>query len=573
VETIATLTHWGTATRDQVHTPEIELSIDLLVDQNVKLKGFFACDGINANDYQLIRQKLSESGDSADNSDSRIRTWRKVFENIGLLYVDLESKIKLTQFGKFIRDIESQSRNKIVELLAIQAVNILKKYQLRNPANSQEDSYPEDCDIFPFWCIWKAMLSLNGKLHHEELNRVLLKVMRMDDLGAAIDRIADARKHANYDPSDWSIADQLLGERVFGQEEKDLEPGKRPQAVNRMLPWFSIAGFGGLLIESESRSDGFRYINENLRGILERATLSTPVLRTFSSKEEWFSYYGAIEVEESENIHEATYESNPLLQKAIETCNKYYRNSFIIFAGVPATGKSRLAKQVALELVQQDRERLREIQFHESYSYEDFVEGYVPTENGGFKLKPKIFRDINELALKDPNRTYVLLIEEFSRAKLTNVLGELLTYVEHRGRRFMYPLSGEESEVAENLIILGTMNPFDRSVLEMDDALIRRIRRINVPPDEEQLKTMLQGKITDTLLEELVQSFKAIKDVTPFGHGVFVDIRSEEDLYELWEQRLINLLVNPSGYKHPAYETVIANYRWRGDVKNEHSNG
>ena len=87
----------------------------------------------------------------------------------------------------------------------------------------------------------------------------------------------------------------------------------------------------------------------------------------------------------------------------------------------------------------------------------------------GFELTPKTFRVINRRALLDrTGARYVLLIEEFTRANVHSVLGELLTYVEHRDRPFRMALSQEDERVAPNLVILATMNPRDKSALLLD---------------------------------------------------------------------------------------------------------
>src|SRR6185436_12302947 len=101
-------------------------------------------------------------------------------------------------------------------------------------------------------------------------------------------------------------------------------------------------------------------------------------------------------------------------------------------------------------------------------------------------------------AQRDVGNRYCLLVEEFSRANVTAVIGELMTYIEYRDRVFYTPLSERPVRVAPNLTILATMNPRDRSALEIDDALIRRLRIINCPPDTGQLREMLASSLTGT---------------------------------------------------------------------------
>lgn len=89
---------------------------------------------------------------------------------------------------------------------------------------------------------------------------------------------------------------------------------------------------------------------------------------------------------------------------------------------------------------------------------------------------PGLFTEWNDLALDDPSLTWVLLIEELTRANISAVLGELMTFVEDRSRPFTTVYSRRPIKVAENLILLSTYNPTDRSALEVDSALLRRLR-------------------------------------------------------------------------------------------------
>ena len=129
------------------------------------------------------------------------------------------------------------------------------------------------------------------------------------------------------------------------------------------------------------------------------------------------------------------------IEQVIRTCERYGNRSIIALSGVPGTGKSFVAK-IAAQRIASDPLLVREIQFHPTYSYEEFIEGYRADPGGGFKLKKGVFLEWNYRADNDPDNTYVLLIEELSRANLPSVLGELMTYVEYRDRDF-YTLYGD----------------------------------------------------------------------------------------------------------------------------------
>lgn len=145
-----------------------------------------------------------------------------------------------------------------------------------------------------------------------------------------------------------------------------------------------------------------------------------------------------------------------------------------LLLGAPGTGKSWYARQIAKKLVGGDRKHFREIQFHPSYQYEDFVEGYVPDSKRGFRQVDKHLLQMVEIA-KNSDGLVVLVIDEFSRTDPARVMGEAMTYMEGslRGVSFSLP-SGRRTDIPRNLVFLATMNPDDRSVDEIDAAMDRR---------------------------------------------------------------------------------------------------
>lgn len=262
------------------------------------------------------------------------------------------------------------------------------------------------------------------------------------------------------------------------------------------------------------------------------------------------------------------------IQEIRETCSRHGADSIILLSGVAGTGKTHLALAAAIDVAGHPV-FVRQIQFHPSYAYEDFIEGLRPTSGGDFAVESGVFTDWNDQALADPGNTYVLLVEELSRANVNSVIGELMTYLEHRGRQFVLPLSRRTITVAPNLVLLATMNPRDRSALEIDDALIRRLRIVDCPPDTEQLREMLSATIPAgdangivTTLEALFNGCRAAHPDTydtemPFGHGMFAGVRDVSDLERLWNQRIRHLLRRPLVVPHPFAETIESLYPWK----------
>ena len=260
-----------------------------------------------------------------------------------------------------------------------------------------------------------------------------------------------------------------------------------------------------------------------------------------------------------------------------EACERHGAESIVVLSGVAGTGKTLLALAAAQQYTGHPL-FVKQIQFHQSYSYEDFIEGIRPTSSGGFEARPGLFLQWNEAASVDPANKYVLLIEEFSRANIQGVLGELMTYLEHRDRVFETPISGRRVKVARNLVTLVTLNPRDRTAIEIDDALIRRLRIIECPPSIEQLTEMLQDSIPggvgsaayEAIQPRLVRLFEeclrrhpeTFLQQMPFGHGMFSNVSSENDLRALWSQRIKHLLVRPYTPPHPFHRDIVELYPW-----------
>lgn len=259
------------------------------------------------------------------------------------------------------------------------------------------------------------------------------------------------------------------------------------------------------------------------------------------------------------------------ISTVVTACERHGSRSIIALAGVPGTGKSYIAS-IAAQRFAGEPLMVREIQFHQSFSYEEFIEGLRIDDASGVNAVPGVFLEWNERALDDPEHRYVLLIEEFTRANLAAVLGELMTYLEHRERPFISVYSRKPVRIAQNLTILTTFNPTDRTAIELDAALIRRLRIIRFLPSVEQLEEMLDGRLPAKVVEKLralftecSQQFKAdYEHMMPFGHGVFADVQNEApDLHLLWQERIEHFLRRPLVEPHPFTDAIEKLYPWR----------
>lgn len=149
----------------------------------------------------------------------------------------------------------------------------------------------------------------------------------------------------------------------------------------------------------------------------------------------------------------------------------------IILQGAPGVGKTFSAKRLAYSMMGDiDESRIEFIQFHQNYSYEDFMMGYRPNEDGGFELKKGVFYNFCKRAQSNPDKDYYFIIDEINRGNLSKIFGELLMLIEkdYRDTEIKLAYNGEMFCVPSNLYIIGMMNTADRSLAMIDYALRRR---------------------------------------------------------------------------------------------------
>lgn len=166
------------------------------------------------------------------------------------------------------------------------------------------------------------------------------------------------------------------------------------------------------------------------------------------------------------------------------------RKKNIILQGAPGVGKTFIARKLAYGLIGVKNDaQIETVQFHQSYSYEDFVQGLRPSKNG-FELRNGVFYTFCQQALAHPERQFFLIIDEINRGNLSKIFGELMMLIEadKRGERFALKMTYSEDEadrffVPPNLYIIGTMNTADRSLAIVDYALRRRFAFINLQPE------------------------------------------------------------------------------------------
>ena len=241
----------------------------------------------------------------------------------------------------------------------------------------------------------------------------------------------------------------------------------------------------------------------------------------------------------------------------------------LILQGAPGVGKTFVAMKLAYAAMEaRDSARRLIVQFHPSYTYEDFVRGFRPVANGGFELVDGPFLEICRRANDDPDRAYVLIIDEINRGNVSQIFGELMVLLEHdkRGKGNavtpMYRRSKDEKLfVPENLYVIGTMNIADRSLALVDYALRRRFAFFTLVPryaDNLYKTWMSESKVASDLTQKIIQRMCALNEQIgndsqlgrgfQIGHSFFCPPNRESDfshLTDAWYRAVVETEIVP----------------------------
>ncbi len=227
----------------------------------------------------------------------------------------------------------------------------------------------------------------------------------------------------------------------------------------------------------------------------------------------------------------------------------------VILQGAPGVGKTFAAKRLAYSIMgQKDTSRVAMVQFHQSYSYEDFIQGYRPSKEG-FELVNGAFYKFCREAEEDNERPYFFIIDEINRGNLSKILGELMMLIEKdkRGEKIKLLYSNEWFTVPQNVRIIGMMNTADRSLALMDYALRRRFAFFDFAPafSSEGFKNYLAEKDSPKLeklitavesLNSTISADESLGDGFRIGHSYFC---TDDKITDEWLKSVVEYEVIP----------------------------
>lgn len=336
-----------------------------------------------------------------------------------------------------------------------------------------------------------------------------------------------------------------LGEIAKDTDEQHLYFRKTEQLLNP-IDYSIIKGYEELrsmeCMAGGGRGTLFKVTEDEYQLLMELIRKENPILTS-----------GSIDIYTDERFLNEVYMSASDLQK-LKALIKKKQN--IILQGAPGVGKTFTAERLAYTLMGEiDKQRVEMVQFHQNYSYEDFILGYKPNVDGGFELKHGVFYKFCKKALNTPDKDFFFIIDEINRGNLSKIFGELLMLIEnsYRGKEIKLAYTDELFTVPKNLYIIGMMNTADRSLAMIDYALRRRFSFFEMYPGfategfksyqlslaNERLDKLIQGI---QVLNEAISSDDSLGNGFCIGHSYFCN---QTEFSMEWLENVVEYDIEP----------------------------
>lgn len=432
--------------------------------------------------------------------------------------------------------------------------------------------------------IWKLRDELSAALDQTDLSTIALYV-------AAVPSEEDCGYWwLNANPKIWSFADIAVGEvesytlyNENGNKRRIFQNFLDARAGDMIIGYESnpvkqIVAIGRISAEQDGEKVFFEKVEDLASPIDYAALKGCPELERMEYFQNPQGSLFKLTRGEYDFIVEMVREENPVASTAsidaytkrdfldeVYMTEKRYENLVailqnkknIILQGAPGVGKTFAARRLAWSMMgEKDDSRIEFIQFHQNYSYEDFVMGYKPVEDG-FELKDGVFYRFCQKAANRPDKDFFFIIDEINRGNMSKIFGELLMLIEkdYRGTKATLAYNGLPFSVPKNLYIIGMMNTADRSLAMIDYALRRRFSFFEVEPGfDSDGFIQYQKDLNNETLNELVLKVKDLNREISLdkslgkgfciGHSYFCgrDVCTEDWLHTIVDYDILPML-------------------------------